>query len=487
MPGKITQCRLTVGLLLAALIFIVAAGARAADDQTPPPRPLLPIPTQRQLRWQTDELAMFVHFTVNTFTDREWGDGTEDPGVFHPTDFSTDQWARVAKEVGFEAIVLTAKHHDGFCLWPSKYTDHSVESTEWRNGAADVVGSLAESCREFGVGLGIYLSPWDRHEPVYGQQVGYNEYYMAQLRELLTNYGPVEEMWFDGAKGSDAPDMEYNFDAYWSMVRQLQPTAVIFSDAGPDVRWVGNEHGSAGEVCWGMMNRSEVEVGHADRGYLNTGDPNGPDWVPAETDVSIRPGWFWHKDEDPKSVEHLVDIYFQSVGRNSKLLLNVPPSPKGRLPEEDVKRLREWRKALDAIFDEDLATGGKATASNVRGGEEVFAPEQALNEDLETYWATDNDKSSGWIEVDLGEAATFNVVRMQEPIHMGQRVKSYRLEVRKDGTWQKLAEGGTIGYKRLQRVPKTTARRVRLVIEEAREDVCPLISGFGLYLDPNRD
>lgn len=457
---------------------------RAADENVPPPAPLLPIPTERQLRWQTDEMAMFVHFTVNTFTDREWGDGTESPDTFNPTDLSTDQWARVAKEIGFKTIVLTAKHHDGFCLWPSRYTDHSVESSSWRDGRGDVVGELAASCREHGVGLGIYLSPWDRHEPTYGRQRAYNEFYMGQLRELLTGYGPLEEVWFDGAKGPNAPDMEYDFDAYWSMVRQFQPRAVMFSDQGPDVRWVGNEHGSAGEVCWGMMDRSRVAVGHADRGYLNTGDPDGPDWVPAETDVSIRPGWFWHEDESPKSLRQLLDIYFQSVGRNSKLLLNVPPNPKGRLPEEDVKRLRELRNRLDAIFDEDLAADKGARAGNVRGEEERFGPRRALDGELQTYWATDSDVSSGWLEVDLGEPATFNVVCMQEPIHMGQRVKAYRVEVRKDGRWQKLAEGRTIGYRRLQRVPETTARRVRLVVEETRQDVCPLIAAFGLYLDP---
>ena len=271
------------GILLAAFaaaffVLVAVPPARAAEgseDGVTPPMPLLPLPEKKQLTWQHNEMAMFVHFGVNTFTDREWGNGQEDPDVFHPTDLSTDQWARVAKETGFKTIILTAKHHDGFCLWPSAYTDHSVESTDWRDGEGDVVGALAESCRKAGLELGLYLSPWDRHEPTYGQQTAYNEFYMGQLRELLTSYGPLREVWFDGAKGSDAPDMEYRFDTYWAMVHQMQPGAVIFSDKGPGVRWVGNEHGSAGSVCWGMMDPSGIEVGGADRQYLNQGDPQG--------------------------------------------------------------------------------------------------------------------------------------------------------------------------------------------------------------------
>ena len=468
---------------IAALFLLLCLTLPAvAENAVPPPLPVMPIPTARQLEWQTRELALFVHFTVNTFTDREWGDGSEDPSVFAPTDLDVEQWVDVARAAGFRSMILTAKHHDGFCLWPSRYTDHSVRSTDWRGGKGDVVAELAGACRKAGLGLGLYLSPWDRHEPAYGDQLRYNLYYLAQLRELLSNYGPLSEVWFDGAKGEDARDMDYEFAAYWALVRQLQPEAVMFSDEGPDVRWIGNEQGSAGETCWSMLDRSRVTIGHSDTAYLNTGDPEGPEWVPGETNTSIRKGWFWHPDESPKSVEQLVDVYFHSVGRNTLMLLNVPPDRRGRFADEDVLRLRQWRQTLDAIFDRNLAAGAEGRAGNVRGGSPEFAPGKALDGRLETYWATDDALRSVWVEFDLGGLRRFNVCLLQEPIQLGQRVKQYRIEAETPSGWTTVSEGTTIGYKKLDRFQTVEARRVRLQILDARG--CPLLANFGLYLAP---
>ncbi len=468
---------LLLGLLLIGLLIHAPVMA-----QVTPPMPLMPIPTSRQLAWQERELIMFVHFGVNTFTDREWGDGNEDPAIFNPTRLDARQWARVARETGFKTIILTAKHHDGFNLWPSAYTAHSVKNSPWKEGKGDVVRELAEACRAEGIGLGLYLSPWDRHEPSYGDNVRYNQYYAAQLHELLTRYGPLDEIWFDGAKGEDAKDMAYDFDAYWALVRQLQPNAVMFSDAGPDVRWIGNERGHAGETCWSMMNGDQVTIGAADTGYLNAGDPNGKDWIPGECDVSIRRGWFYHEDQQPKSRDELLDIYYKSVGRNCVLLLNVPPNKEGRFSDADVERLREFREALDTIFGTDYALGGTLTAENVRGGSPAFGPENVIDSDPKTYWATDDEVISSAFEIELAQPATFNVIRIEEPIAMGQRVEAFRVQVRKDGAWETVSTGTTIGYRRLLKIEPVQTDRVRVIIEKSR--ACPLISGFGLHFDP---
>lgn len=467
---------------LLLLIFCSAVRTMPAAGQVTPPMPLLPVPTARQMAWQESELIMFLHFGVNTFTDREWGEGTEDPSIFNPAQLDASQWVRVAKETGFQTVILTAKHHDGFCLWPSAYTEHSVKNSPWRNGQGDVVRELADACQAENIRMGLYLSPWDRHEPTYGEDT-YNQFYTGQLRELLTQYGTLSEIWFDGAKGEDAKDMTYNFDAYWSMVRQLQPGAVLFSDEGPDVRWIGNERGFAGETNWSRIDRSKVQIGAADTEYLNSGDRDGPDWVPGECDVSIRRGWFWHEDQSPKTVEELMDIYYKSVGRNCTLLLNVPPDNRGLLPEEDVQRLREFKAARDAIFETDFAAGSTAQAENVRGGSETYAAARTLDGHPDTYWATDDDVRASSMEVDLGRPVTFNVVRIQEPVTMGQRVEAYHVQVWEDGNWKTIHEGTTIGYKRLARIEPVTAQRVRLVIDSAL--ACPLISEFGLHFDPN--
>ena len=471
-----SQC-LSVAVVAGLLNGVAACPSAALCKKTPvdPPAALLPVPSQQQLDWQRNELIMFLHFGMNTFTDREWGEGTEDPKNFNPAGLDARQWVTVAREAGFRMMILTAKHHDGFCLWPSRYTEHSVKNSPWREGTGDVVREFAAACQEQGMKLGFYLSPWDRHETTYGDSPVYNQHFRDQLTELMTQYGPVSEVWFDGAcgEGPNGKRQEYDWESFYQVVRKTQKDAVI-AICGPDVRWVGNESGVARETEWSVQPVNESLEPPAEGGR----------WHPAECDVSIRPGWFWHAKEDAqvKPLDHLMDIYFNSVGRNSLLLLNVPPNDKGLIADADVRRLREFRQALDQLSQVDLAQGATLKASGVRGRDDRFGPEQVLDRDPETYWAPEEAENGGWIELRLKEPIRFNTVRMEEPIVLGQRVKSYRIEMRAGRTWRTVAKGTTIGYRKLDRFSPVETARVRLVIEGAR--ACPLISCFGLYLDP---
>ncbi|GLT76746.1 hypothetical protein SLA2020_483860 [Shorea laevis] len=455
-------------------------------EQVPtPPLPVLPLPTYAQLKWQQRELIMFLHFGVNTFTDSERGTGKENPAIFNPVGLNANQWVSTAAEAGVSLMILTAKHHDGFCLWPSKYTKHSVAASPWKNGSGDVVREFVNAVKAHnGIDAGLYLSPWDRHDPRYGDNLKYNEYYLAQLQELLHNYGNVREIWFDGAKGANAPNMTYYFSDWFAMVKELQSSINIFSDAGPDVRWVGNEKGFANTTCWSTINKTSLSIGNASIvGYLNTGDPKGTDWLPAECDVSIRPGWFWHKSESPKRLSKLLEIYYNSVGRNCVMLLNIPPNSTGLIPDEDVQRLRELRKAIDTVFSINLAEKCWVKASSQRGGKDGgFGPENVLDSDhLRTYWAPRDDEDDHWIEFrGPDEGLRFNVIRIQEAIGLGQRIQ--RHEVYVDG--KRVAEGTTVGYKRLHRLEQlvVNGRVVRIRIKKSRG--LPLISSFGLHFDP---
>jgi len=460
---------------------------RAETSPAPaaPPAPVLPVPTLRQMAWQERECIAFAHFGANTFTDREWGDGREDERIFNPTAFDARQWARACKDAGLRMIILTAKHHDGFCLWPSKYTDHSVTKSPWRDGRGDVVREVSEACREAGLDFGVYLSPWDRNQPCYGDSPKYNEYYMNQLTELLTQYGNISEVWFDGAcgEGPNGKRQVYDFPAYRALVRKLQPDAVMFSDAGPDVRWVGNEAGYAADPNWATIDAAKMGVGQPNKDQTH-GLFGGPDWVPTEVDVSIRPGWFYHAAEDGKvkSLRQLLDIYYASVGMNGVLLLNIPPDRRGLWHENDVKRLKEWREVIDATFAKDLARGRAATATNVRGKSAAFGPGKALDGDKGTYWATDDGAIAASLEVDLGAATTFDRVVIQEHILLGQRVRKFAVEAYDGQAWKEIGRGQTIGYKRILKSAPVTATKVRLKIEDAR--ACPTIQAFGLYKAP---
>ncbi|KAL2536293.1 Alpha-L-fucosidase 1 [Forsythia ovata] len=456
-----------------------------SSHPTPPPIPILPIPTSQQISWQLTEMAMFLHFGTNTFTDSEWGTGHADPSVFNPTAFNASQWVNVAKGNGFSRVILTAKHHDGFCLWPSEYTDYSVKSSSWRNGTGDVVKELTQAAKSAGVQLGLYLSPWDRHEPTYGDTLEYNEYYMGQMTELLTRYGEIREVWLDGAKGKKEKDMEYFFDDWFSLIHQLQPGAVIFSDDGPDTRWVGDESGVAGTTCWSLFNRSAIKIGDTDPKYSGEGDPLGHDWVPAECDVSIRPGWFWHASQVPKTAISLLDLYYKSVGRNCLLLLNVPPNSSGLISQEDIRVLEEFSEIRKSIFSYNLAKGSLISASSVRGGpsDSHYGSHNVLEEGIYSYWAPGKAQSNWVLNLDFLEAVTFNILLVQEPIQLGQRIIDFHLDfLNEEGEWEEAVRGTTVGYKRLLRFGKVESSKLRLVIDKSRAE--PLVSYLGIYEDP---
>jgi len=433
----------------------------AAWGPVPLEQPARTGPSPAQLAWQRDELALFLHFGVNTFTDREWGDGREDPAIFAPTNLDARQWARVARAAGFRAMILTAKHHDGFCLWPSGTTGHSVARSPWRAGHGDVVREFTDACRAEGLKAGLYLSPWDRHEPSYGDSPRYNDLYCDQLTELLTRYGSINEVWFDGANGEgpNGKRQTYDWPRVWSLVRKLQPAAVMFSDAGPDVRWIGNERGVAGETNWSSVDPAVVPYpgasGEAVMRMLQQGDPAGSAWRPGETDVSIRPGWFHHpaEDEQVRTVEQLVDLYCTSVGRNSKLLLNVPPARDGLLHATDAAHLAGMRDRLAALFGEDLAA--RRPVVHRRDGSRLTSS-----------------------EVDLGRTVAVGIADLREDITRGQVVARYTLEGADGGAWQVLARGTTIGYRKLDRFAPVRVRRVRLVIEDAVATPLPVRIGL---------
>ena len=443
-------------------------------------KPMKVVPTKQQIEYQKMELIGFIHFTVNTFTDMEWGEGTESPAIFNPKDLDARQWVQAAKETGMGLLIITAKHHDGFCLWPSKYTEHSVKNSPWRNGKGNVLAELSEACREAGLKMGVYLSPWDRHEPVYGTNK-YNQYYLNQLEELLSDYGKISEVWMDGAKGKDAKDMEYDFEGYRTLIRKLHPNALIFSDAGPDIRWIGNERGIAGETNWSTITNEGIIIGKAKTQYLNTGDPDGKRWLVGECDVSIRPGWFYHPGEDDKvkTPQQLVDLYYQSVGRNGTMLLNIPPDRRGLFHENDVASLREFRSILDETFKTDLAKSGSVAASSHRLNHDKFSPANVLDGSPDTYWAADDGIRKAEIEISLNEPVLFDRVMLQEPIRFGQRISKFSVQAWLDDKWQKISEATTVGYKRLLRVSPVQTRRVRVVIEGSKD--VPALSNIGLY------
>lgn len=410
-----------------------------------------PVPTSGQLQWHRDELAIFIHFGVNTFTNREWGDGKESPSIFNPTALDARQWARTAKRAGFKAMVLTAKHHDGFCLWPTKTTTHSVASSPFRGGRGDVVREFVDACRAEGLRVGLYLSPWDRNHPAYGDSPRYNDVYIAQLTELLTQYGEISEVWFDGANGEgpNGKRQVYDWPRFWGHVLKLQPDAVIFSDAGPGVRWCGNERGTAGDPNWATVDPRRVPFPGADGpgiiDALQHGDRDGTVWRPAEVDVSIRPGWFYHPAEDDRvrSVENLVNLYFTSVGRNGKLLLNVPPTSDGLLHSTDVARLVGMRDALDGMFAVNKAARSK----------QLFRVTGARSAEL---------------IVEVSRIESVSVIRLSEDIRRGQVVAAYRIEgAGSDGLWKPVAKGTTIGYAKLDRLPAGSVKQLRVTIDDA--------------------
>jgi alpha-L-fucosidase len=480
-----------IGLYLMAALSVCSSDVYAAD----PPAPYGPVPEPRQLIWQHDEFYGFAHFTVNTFTGKQWGDGNEPESVFNPTDFNPDQIAKTMKDAGMKGLILTAKHHDGFCLWPSKYTEHSVKNSPWKNGKGDVVRDLAAACKRQGIKFGVYLSPWDRSRADYGKP-GYLVYYQNQLRELMTNYGSIFELWLDGAQGGtgwyggaqdtrnvDATKYYQWPDAWVSIVRQLQPGCNVHSDGGPDNRWGGNENGSLPETCWATFPKGRPFASQ-DYGENSRGDRKGDAWIPPESDTSIEANWF-HVENNPdiKTPLQLLDIYFATVGHGGNLLLNVPPDKRGQICDAEVQVLQDFRKLRDAIFAKDLATGARITASNVRGEDLQFAGENLIGHDPEKYWSTDDKETHPNVVLEWSQPVTFNVISLREFLPLGQRISSFALDSWQGGQWVQFAAGTSIGNRRLMRGASVTTQKVRLRITDA--PVCPALSEFALYLGPD--
>ncbi len=465
-------------ILIFLVLFLCSCTTRQTNGQEFPANEITP--AGEQIAYQEMEMIGFIHFGINTFTDREWGTGSEDPSMFNPEELDAGQWVETARSAGMGMLILTAKHHDGFCLWPSRYTDHTVENSPWRNGGGDVVKELSEACREAGLKFGIYLSPWDMHEESYGTDA-YNEFYKDQLRELLTNYGTISEVWMDGAKGENARDMEYDFEGYREIIYELQPRALIFSDVGPDVRWIGNEHGIAGRTNWSTLTTAGLEIGDANTYYLNTGDPYGKKWIVGECDVSIRPGWFYHADQDDrvKSPGHLVDLYYRSVGRNGTFLLNLPPDKRGLIHENDREALREFREILGETFRHDLSDEGRAEASSVWDDSGDFDPSLILDEDMHSFWAASAEDTLPAITLYFDGQVEFDRLMVQEPIEKGQRISAFYVEAFVEGDWKVIAHETTIGFKRLLRFDPVTSDRVRLTFSSWNNT--PAISNTGIY------
>lgn len=456
------------------------------------PEPYGPLPSQGQLNWHALETYAFVHFNMNTFTGHEWGTGEEDPALFNPTDLDCRQWVKIFKETGMKGVIITAKHHDGFCLWPTATTEHSVRHSPWKNGQGDVLRELSDACREAGLKFGVYLSPWDRNDARYGTPE-YIEIFRTQLRELLTQYGDIFEVWFDGANGGNgyygganetrSVDRQtyYDWKTTFELVHQLQPDAVIFSDAGPGVRWVGNESGYAGRTNWALLRRDEFWPGCPFYQQLTEGHADGTHWLPAEVDVSIRPGWYYHESQDNqvKSLPHLLDIYYHSVGRNAGMLLNVPPDKRGRIADADVERLYAFKSALDTDF-KNKVTSSAVSADSDRGRH--FDADKTTDNDPATYWGTPDTARQGTLTFTFSQPVTINRILLREPIALGQRIEQFSIEALTDGQWQSIAHETTIGYKRILRTANFTATELRIRIENAK--ACPLISEVAFYHAP---
>ena len=447
-------------------------------------KPHGPLPSQAQLAYLEDELAAFIHFGPNTFYDQEWGSGQEDPKRFNPTKLAAREWVRVLKETGFKKLILVVKHHDGFVLYPTAHTDYSVKASPWRDGKGDLLLEVSQAVTEFDMDMGVYLSPWDAHSPLYhvDREADYNAYYLAQLKEILSNpaYGNVgkfTEVWMDGARGEGAQKVNYEFETWFETIRDLQGDCLIFSTEGTSIRWIGNERGYAGDPLWQKVKPDQLGT-EAELDYLQHGDPFGTLFSIGEADVSLRPGWFYHEDQDPKSLEELVEIYFHSVGRGTPLLLNIPPNQDGLFDEKDIQRLYEFAAYRDELYREDLALGAK-----------VSGP--ALSPDFVCHHLTDGLEASSWasdaelpiqLELDLGSPKTFDVIELREDLKLGQRIAAFHVQVELNGTWQEFGSGYTVGYKRLLRGSVVEAQKIRVTITETQ--ALPLLTKISLYKTP---
>lgn len=479
---------------LSYFIFVFAWLSGCQSPEVLPPDPIYPIPSERQLKWHELEYYGFIHFNMNTFSDMEWGLGNESPEQFNPTDLDTRQWAKVAKAAGMKGLIITAKHHDGFCLWPSAYTSHSVKNSPWRNGQGDLIRELADACKAEGLKFGIYYSPWDRNHAAYGSPE-YITYMRNQLSELLTNYGDIFEVWFDGANGGTGyygganeerrvdKKSYYDWENTFALVRNLQPNAVIFGDAGPDVRWVGNEHGFAYETTWSNLLRDSVYAGMPEYAeQYAKGQESGTHWVPAEADVSIRPGWYYHAYEDHKvkTLTQLVDIYYKSIGQNSSLLINFPVDKRGLIHEKDVEQILKLAEQIKADFAVNLASSAIVTATDYRG--KGFEPQQVLSLDPDNYWATKEGVTSASITLELSAAQPINRFVVKEYIPLGQRIKSFILEAETASGWKTIYNGTTVGAKRIIRFDSVSTKKIRFNVIDSKGPIT--ISEIGIFNAP---
>ena len=445
-----------------------------------------PIPTERQKIWQEMEYYAFIHFNMNTFTNMEWGFGDESPSTFNPSELDTDQWARIIKESGMKGIIITAKHHDGFSLWPSKYTEHSVKNSPWKNGKGDLIKDLEKSCKKYGLKLGVYLSPWDRNHPDYGTE-NYILYFRNQLTELLTNYGEIFEVWFDGANGGDGhygganeirkvdKKTYYDWPNTHTIIRKLQPNAVIFSDAGPDIRWVGNEKGYASKTTWSNIYRDSLYGGMPDFYKFSSGQEFGTHFIPTETDVSIRPGWYYHPKEDDKvkSLDKLIDIYFNSIGLNSSLLLNIPVDKRGLIHENDAQRMLELNQFVKNTFKNNLIK-----KSNLSFNNKSHPINKIVDRDIDTFCPFKSNENN-IIDISLDTEKLVDVFEISENINLGQRIKEFIFEIKVNEKWVTIEKGTTIGKKRLIKFEPLTVKDLRFTIYDSKD--IPLISEIGLY------
>ena len=478
------------GLLLLALCC-ACTGKKVPVN---PPDPVSPVPLPKQVEWQQMETYAFIHFGLNTFSDKEWGYGDTDPRVFNPRQLDCEQWARTLKEAGMKGVILSAKHHDGFCLWPFEGTEYSVKNSPWRGGKGDLVRELSDACRKYGLKLGIYLSPWDRNRADYGTPE-YVAYYHAQWRDLMTNYGPLFEVWFDGANGGDGwyggakekrtidRKTYYDLPGIYAALDSLQPQAIIFSDGGPGCRWTGNERGVAGETNWAFLRKGVVYPGYPNADELHTGHADGDMWVASECDVSIRPGWFYHPEEDDrvKSVEQLVDLYYKSVGRNATLLLNFPVDRDGLIHPTDSANAVRFHREIGRQLSKDLLAGVVPAVSNERG--EPYVAAALTDGKYDTYWATEDSVTGATVEFKLPPVTSADCLMLQEYIPLGQRVQSFFVECLVDGQWQPIDTGGeamtTIGYKRLLRFKRMLISGLRIRFDKARGPLC--LNNIALY------
>lgn len=434
-------------------------------------------PCERQMEWYRREKSIFFHFGINTFTNREWGDGTEDPQIFNPQKLDCRQWVRAIKEAGFTTAILTAKHHDGFCLWPSKYTEHSVKNSPYKDGKGDIVKEFTDACAEYGIKTGLYLSPWDRHEKTWGTEA-YNDFYVNQIEELFNNYGKIWECWWDGAGSTEA---RYDFDRWVKTIKKYQPDAVIFGslDATPhvDVRWVGNENGIAGKPCWATVD--EIALRKEINSMLNSGETDGEMFAPAEVDVSIRPGWFYHPEQDKqvRTPENLLKLWFTSVGSNAGLLLNVPPNKDGLLSEADIQSITDFNKMLDESLENNLAE--KASVEVNSAAEEEYSGRNVLNNDDNSFYTPKPECSTPEMIFTFDEKIEFNTFILSEMIEFGHKIRGFEISARVDNEWKTLCKGECVGYKCTEHFDVISTDAVKLKITDAVS--APQIRFFGLY------